>query len=117
MTDLTDERKLQITEDIAFTMGLDYFISMSCNAKCIYERLGDGECSPFNPFTDWNDAMRAADALGVFDYHIEKGTGGWLCDIYGNDGSGRQYFGSYSDRLTAFVMALHEIAKAKLEEE
>lgn len=108
---LTDKQKLEMTETIARACGWD--LKRWSNTPKDRNGVSRGG---FSPFTEWNDAMRAADALEVFDISMEEGTD-WSCCMHANDGSGDAYHYHHPDRLTAFCLALYEIAKVELEEE
>lgn len=110
---LTDKQKLEMTETIARACGWR-ITNISSHPKPFIKCMETG-MKNFEPFTDWNDAMRSADALFpeeiLFAWNDEKGA--WKAEV-------ACYHFNYSwhtDRLTAFCLALVKIAKAKLEEE
>lgn len=118
---LTDDQKLEMTETILKAMGSSTYREK--NEVYRVEMLSGEEESYFlfRPFTDWNDAMRAADALGCANIEFEcncmsRDELEWECKLYPVE-SCDETIVTHPDRLTAFALALVEIAKAKLEEE
>lgn len=111
MNELTDKKELKITETIARACGWKFACYNDTRRRPIF--VADGVL--FEPLGDWDDAMRAADALGVDGMDLEYDVNeNWRCELEFPFHDRR--VSKHPNRLTAFCLALHEIAKAKLEE-
>lgn len=122
---LTDNQKLEMTKTVARACGWkpdEYQLNGICVPGVKITRTTVAcEIGPFNPFADWDYAMRATDALGVKYSRISwEGMSNCHRVALSLEPLGmvsEVKVKHHPDRLTAFCLALHEIAKAKLEDE
>lgn len=115
--DLTQEQILEMTETIARACGMDARIATDSAYGFKYVSTNFGK---FRPEYLWDDAMIAAHELEVGRIHIDPDVIGrnlmWLVRLgRGSDDDSYAYIGLHTCKLTAFLIALHEAAKSKLE--
>ena len=132
MKELTGDEKTVWTEDIAEACG---YVLMQSTAKA-YEpdsswvrcrKPNESHSIRFDPFKDWNHAIMARDKLlALADYSVSyvhhHTDSPWVqveitIWIHPDCGLDPVYEGKGSSELEALVMALVEIAKARLERE
>lgn len=114
--DLTQEQILEMTETIARACGF-HCERIKSHVYRVEMLSGEEESfSIFDPFESWDDAMKADDALEIGPLHfIPKVENMERCWLVGLGHYPYGYQGEHADRLTAFFIALHEVAKYKLE--
>ena len=113
--ELTREQLLEMTETIARACG---WKPLNDGVFVHLENTEDfmGNLESFEPFISWDDAMKAEDAMKIGPLHfIPKVKNMERCWLAGLGHYPYGYQGEHAGRLTAFFLALHEAAKAKLE--